>query len=242
MSRNTNPTILVAATFVSVFLIGAQPSQAQLLEVNSESNSSSNSSAVVQSSAYSAASGGSGGAGGSGYGGSGYGGNSQVYLDQRGPGTTKATVRAAPAVQAPSMGSGHPCALGGSIGISIIGGGVSGGANKVDEACLLAQMGQGHAALIMIARRDSEACIALRQVGTIPSNSVCSSSERQVAQRAQRTQRTQARSSTNQSSGPAIASMVTCSRNTSGQIVARKRSGSSFTDEQFANFCRGQMK
>lgn len=94
------------------------------------------------------------------------------------------TVRSAPAVQAPSFGSGHPCAMAGSVGISIIGGGVSGGTMKIDEACLLAQMGQGEAALIMIARRDKEACYALRQVGRIPANSVCEKGEqRAVAQR-----------------------------------------------------------
>jgi hypothetical protein len=91
------------------------------------------------------------------------------------------TVRSAPAVQAPSMGSGHPCALAGSVGISIIGGGVSGGNMKIDEACLLAQMGQGEAALLMIARRDSEACFALRAVGRIPASSVCSRGEKRVA-------------------------------------------------------------
>lgn len=91
------------------------------------------------------------------------------------------TIRSAPAVQAPSMGSGHPCAMSGSVGISIIGGGVSGGNMKVDEACLLAQMGQGEAALIMIARRDREACLALRSVGRIPSNSVCYKGEKSTA-------------------------------------------------------------
>jgi hypothetical protein len=92
----------------------------------------------------------------------------------------KHTVRTAPAVSAPSMGSGHPCAMSGSVGISIIGGGVSGGAMKVDEACLLAQMGQGEAALLMIARRDVSACKALRDVGRIPANSVCQRGEKRA--------------------------------------------------------------
>jgi hypothetical protein len=66
------------------------------------------------------------------------------------------------------------------VGISIIGGGVSGGAMKIDEACLLAQMGQGEAALIMIARRDVEACQALRSVGRIPASSRCTAAEKRA--------------------------------------------------------------
>lgn len=141
--------------------------------------------------------------------------NSQIYLDQSGGGRSKTevknsgsyTLRSAPPVQAPSMGSGHPCGLGGSIGVSIIGGGAAGGATKVDEACLLAQMGQGEAALLMIARRDSEACYALRSVGRIPAGSTCTASETRAAQR-QAEARPTAR--------PDIA---TCERDGNGRLV-----------------------
>ena len=97
--------------------------------------------------------------------------NSPSQVSTRQSGST--TLKYAPAVTAPSMGSGHPCGLSGSVGISIIGGGASGGASYVDEACLLAQMGQGEAALVMIAQRDGAACRALRQVGRIAASSQC---------------------------------------------------------------------
>ena len=97
--------------------------------------------------------------------------NSPSQVSTKASGST--TLKYAPAVTAPSMGSGHPCGLSGSVGISIIGGGASGGASYVDEACLLAQMGQGEAALVMIAQRDGAACRALRQVGRISADSQC---------------------------------------------------------------------
>lgn len=149
--------------------LAASPALGQVAVSNSES--SSNSSANVATSSNASA------AGGSVY----IAGNpsqTRAVVESRQSGTT--TIRSAPAVQAPSMGSGHPCAMSGSVGISIIGGGISGGAMKVDEACLLAQMGQGEAALMMIARRDSEACLALRSVGRIPASSRCTAAEKRA--------------------------------------------------------------
>lgn len=73
----------------------------------------------------------------------------------------------APAHAAPSMSSGHPCAYGTSFGVSFVGGAVSGGGNKVDNACLLAQMGYGDAAMAMIAARDKGAYDALERAGYI---------------------------------------------------------------------------
>ncbi len=101
-------------------------------------------------------------------------------------GTT--TLKTAPPVQAPSMGSGHPCGLATSGGISIIGGGLSGGGSYVDEACLLAQMGPqfGQAAIIMIAARDEGACKALRQTGKIAPQSACTQAEKRAAAKAQK--------------------------------------------------------
>ncbi len=116
-------------------------------------------------------------------------GGQAVYIDQSTkPGDYKTrtevvnsgkyTVRSAPAVQAPSMGSGHPCGLGSSLGISIIGGGATGGATKVDDACLLLQAGATQAGLAMVAMRNPAACKALRSAGNIPANSVCSNEEK----------------------------------------------------------------
>lgn len=218
-----------ATVIIAVSVIYASSTEAQ---TSSNSTSSSSSSAQVQSSA--SASGGTS--------------NAQIYLDQRGPGTTRAEhqysgsyeVRSAPSVQPPSMGSGHPCSLGGSIGFSIIGGGASGGASRVDEACLLAQMGQGQAALIMIAQRDQGACAALRQVGSIPASSLCSASERRAADRAQRAQRNTANFVARDAISP-ISRYVRCSRNENGQLVASKRGRIPYSDDEAANFCRGQQ-
>lgn len=131
---------------------------------------------------------------------------SAVFIDQRTPGettsninynsrvsgtttqNTNATVRErqsgtvrnefAPAVSAPAMGSGHPCGLGNSIGVSIIGGGVTGGATRVDDACLLAQMGKTTAAMAMIAARSPSACAALVASGDISPDSNCGDGRR----------------------------------------------------------------
>lgn len=229
-----------AAALVSILtatVIWVPQTQAQTTSSNSTSSSSS--SAHVESSAAASASGGTS--------------NAQIYLDQRGRSSTRTQheysgsyeVRSAPAVQPPSMGSGHPCGLGGSIGISIIGGGASGGVTQVDEACLLAQMGQGQAALIMIASRDPGACAALRQVGSIPASSICSSSERRAAERADREQSaTPSFAAATPAAAESIGSItdyVTCSRNDSGQIVARKRGDAPFSDAQISQHCRGQI-
>lgn len=236
-NRNIVPAAVAVISMLTASAIWVPQAGAQTTSSNSTSNSSS--SAHVESSAAASASGGTS--------------NAQIYLDQRGRSQTRTQhqysgsyeVRSAPAVQPPSMGSGHPCGLGGSIGISIIGGGASGGVTQVDEACLLAQMGQGQAALIMIASRDPGACAALRQVGSIPSSSLCSSSERRSAERADRAQRTGRRvaaaAPVAATSIGSITDYVTCSRNESGQIVARKRGDAPFSDAQISQHCRGQI-
>ncbi|MDP0929868.1 hypothetical protein Q0601_22020 [Paracoccus onubensis] len=236
-NRNITPAAVAFLAFLTASAIWVPQAEAQTTSSNSSSSSSS--SAEVESSATASASGGMS--------------NAQIYLDQRGRAQTRTQheysgsyeVRSAPSVQPPSMGSGHPCGLGGSIGISIIGGGASGGVTQVDEACLLAQMGQGQAALIMIASRDPGACAALRQVGSIPSSSICSSSERRAAGRSDRAQRTAPRiaaaAPVAATSMGSITDYVTCSRNDSGQIVARKRGDAPFSDAQISQHCRGQI-
>lgn len=239
--KEMNVPILAKVTLVATALLATAfcGSVATAQSATSGSSSSSSSSATVDSSAVASASGGYS--------------NAQIYLDQSTPGTISSNhnysgsyeVRSAPAVQPPSMGSGHPCAISGSIGISLIGGGASGGLSRVDEACLLAQMGQGNAALIMIARRDSEACFALRQVGSIPSNSQCSASDRRAAaqvSRAQSAQPIRASSSSSSKTVVSIARYVTCSRDSDGGIRARKLRGAPFSNDQVASYCRAQMK
>ncbi len=170
---------LLATAFISVALAGGAFAQ----DSNAEANSGSSSQAV--SSSYSA--GGSGGLAQQSQG-------QAIYLDQRAPSEQRitstgtqtlntrqsGTVRNefAPAVQAPAMGSGHPCGLGNSVGVSIIGGGLTGGATRVDDACLLAQMGHDKAAMQMIAARNPSACRALVSSGEISPHSYCGDEQR----------------------------------------------------------------
>jgi hypothetical protein len=153
---------IITLTTIALLAAGSAVAQTAQSGSQSQSGSSSSVSATTNSSGYAAT------------------GASSSSITFNTPGQTRSvarvqndyngdyTIRSAPAVQAPSMGSGHPCGLAGSIGISIIGGGAAGGQTTVDEACLLAQMGQGEAALLMIARRDASACKALMDVGRIP--------------------------------------------------------------------------
>ncbi|WP_417246119.1 hypothetical protein [Celeribacter sp.] len=227
--------ILAKVTVISAAMLWATSASSQ--STTSTSTSSSSSSAQVESSASASVTSGNS--------------NAQIYLDQSTPGTLSTrnsysgsyTVRSAPSVQPPSMGSGHPCALSGSIGISLIGGGAGGGMNRVDEACLLAQMGQGQAALIMIARRDAEACFALRQVGSIPSGSVCSGSERRSAAQAQRaTVSSKNRQTATRTTAAPISRYVSCSKRADGKILARKQTGTPYSNDQVAKYCRSQMQ
>lgn len=92
----------------------------------------------------------------------------------------------APSVSAPSMSSGHPCAFGGmSLGLSIVGGGASGGgnANRIDDACMLGQLGYTTAAMAMIAARNPDARKALEQAGHIAPAPKASTSTRSSAPR-----------------------------------------------------------
>lgn len=222
-SKAGPPVVGVVCIAMGVVLLGGVASCAFAQSASSTSNSSASGSAAVTANTDNSNS-------------------SAIYFDQRSGGTTKSenkssggyTLRSAPSVQAPSMGSGHPCGLGGSIGISIIGGGAAGGVTQVDEACLLAQMGQGEAALIMIARRDKEACVALRQVGRIPAASVCSQEERRANDRQAREQR---------SATPPKPATIECVRtgtqNGRPVIQARYRA-SETTAEQASAYCRNR--
>lgn len=78
------------------------------------------------------------------------------------------TIRSAPQVVAPSMSSGHPCAYAPiSLGVSVVGFGGAFGGQRIDDACLLAQMQVRNAAISMIAARNPAACRALEATGTI---------------------------------------------------------------------------
>jgi hypothetical protein len=68
------------------------------------------------------------------------------------------------------MSSGHPCAWAPvSIGVSVVGFGGAFGGQRIDDACLLAQMGVPQAAVLMIAERNPSACRALMAVGRVRS-------------------------------------------------------------------------
>jgi hypothetical protein len=68
------------------------------------------------------------------------------------------------------MSSGHPCAFAPvSVGVSVVGFGGAFGGQRIDDACLLAQMGERPAAMVMIAARNPAACQALMAVGRIRS-------------------------------------------------------------------------
>jgi hypothetical protein len=76
--------------------------------------------------------------------------------------TGTSTIRSAPAIVAPSMSSGHPCAYAPvSLGLSVIGFGGAVGGQRIDDACLLAQMGYKAPSVSMIAARNPAACRAL---------------------------------------------------------------------------------
>lgn len=92
--------------------------------------------------------------------------NTPANTHSRVSGTT--TVRSAPQVVAPSMSSGHPCAFAPvSIGVSVVGFGGAFGGQRIDDACLLAQMQVRNAAISMIAARNPQACAALEANGIV---------------------------------------------------------------------------
>lgn len=93
----------------------------------------------------------------------------------------KTTIRSAPDAIAPSLGSGHPCMIGTSVGFSIVGGGVSGGSGKVDVGCMMMRSVHdidNKAGRIYYAVKDPIACRAWRQVGAIAPNSKCGDERR----------------------------------------------------------------
>lgn len=143
--------------------------------------------------------------------------------------TGEYTVRSAPPVQAPSMGSGHPCGLGNSIGISLIGGGGAAGITSVDDACLLLQAGVQDAGLRMIAARNPDACVQLRATGRIPSNSTCNAAEQRAAERAAESPRPAANP---------LASRVTCERDAGG-VVTRIRVRGGVDHDAARAYCNG---
>lgn len=120
--------------------------------------------------------------------------DARTLIDQRNS-NTDSTLRTAPQVSAPGMSNGHPCAYSpASVGISIIGGGIGAGGQKIDDACMLAQMNERGAAISMIASRNPSACKSLRGQGRIPANQPCDDQERRQAKRASQEATTSSRS------------------------------------------------
>lgn len=104
---------------------------------------------------------------------------------QRSGGTS--TIKTAPDVVAPSLGSGHPCMINTSVGISVIGGGASGGQGTVDYGCMMMRSSNAQdnlAGRYYYAAKDVDACKAWRSAGAIPSGSLCGVKEVKAAQKA----------------------------------------------------------
>lgn len=90
-------------------------------------------------------------------------------------------------VVGPGFSSGHPCGYAPiSGGLAVIGGGLSLGGQKSDDACLLAQMGMTQEAMLMIASRNPDACAALLATGKIGAGS-CSPDKSKIVRRSSAT-------------------------------------------------------
>ncbi len=77
---------------------------------------------------------------------------------------------------APDFGSGHPCALGSSIAIGLVGSAASAGLSRVDSACMMVRSNDRRvqqAGWVLYASRDADACKALRSAGVISAASTC---------------------------------------------------------------------
>ena len=152
---------IVALTAIAIVLGLVPPANAENPLIGSTSTSNSLAAAQSAAGAVSQSSGGAGGA---------------VIFNN--PGNSRQeivtsgtqTIRSAPQVVAPSMSSGHPCAWAPlSVGVSVVGFGGAFGGQRIDDACLLAQMGVPQAAVLMIAARNPSACRALQAVGRVAS-------------------------------------------------------------------------
>ena len=84
-------------------------------------------------------------------------------------------------------------------------------------------MGQGEAALIMIAQRDPDACKALRQVGRIGASSVCTPAEKRAARQtpSQRPVTTSSRSA----AAPVMIGYSKCERGAGNIVKIRYKRG-----------------
>lgn len=150
----------------------------------------------------------------------------RTLIDQRG-GDGDATLRTAPQVSAPSMSSGHPCAYTpASGGLSIIGAGISAGGQTVDDACLLAQMGDNASAMHMIAARNPAACRALVAQGRIPRGSYCGSGG------------SDAPSASTKNVRPTVVG-VTCGRRSDGAIVVKIARNANVNRANAVAYCGG---
>lgn len=135
-------------------------------------------------------------------------------LSRNGEKTTN-RIEAAPDVVAPSLGSGHPCLVNTSIGLSIIGGGASGGSGKVDVGCMMLRTGNPEdraAGRLYYALKDPVACEAWRAVGALPAAQPCTAAERRARRQAS-TATVSTRSAPAPVAIPASAGYDKCERN-----------------------------
>ncbi len=127
------------------------------------------------------------------------------------------TVRTAPQVNAPSMSSGHPCAYAPvSASLSIIGGGVGAGGQRIDHGCMFMQAGLTQAGVIYYASQSVEACRAARQAGLIASSSQCGHETRRTVTAAPNPARA---TSSVAASASIPAGSVSCERNSAGALT-----------------------
>jgi hypothetical protein len=95
------------------------------------------------------------------------------------PSDTTARIENVPAVSAPGVVTAHNCALGASVGVGAVGGGISIGGSYVDKNCerisqaaALNTLAGRDAALIHLAQ-NADMCKSLRAAGTISPSSDC---------------------------------------------------------------------
>ncbi len=99
---------------------------------------------------------------------------------------SEAEITNVPNVTAPGVITAHNCALGTSVGASIVGGGISFGGSYVDENCerisqaaAINTLAGKKAAIIHLAQ-SPEVCKSLRQAGVIAQSSICGDEPSQV--------------------------------------------------------------
>jgi len=150
-------------------------------------------------------------------------------MDGDNDGVYRAEIRNVPDAVAPSMGSGHPCALGRSASVAVVGFGASGGLANVDAACMLMRSNNRNyqrAAMLTYASKDMDLCRSLQAVGEV-SDCIKNEKERPVAAIKPRTRPIK------------VALTVSCVRNGNRITPQVSRAvAQAYTAEQIMDACR----